>query len=98
MVEYLEIGEKSIPVRINRKAIVLFEKKFNKGLASLGSMGTEELSFLLYLGVVEGFKFTGEPNTYKKFEHFEDELDSVPVGEFYEKAGKVIASFFSVKK
>ncbi|ERM82388.1 hypothetical protein P872_18505 [Rhodonellum psychrophilum GCM71 = DSM 17998] len=98
MIEYFKVNELSIPVRLNRKAIILFEKKYNKGLSSLQDIGTEELSMLLFLGVCEGHKFLDIQNEYAKFEDFETMLDEMDISEFYEVAGKVIGSFFSKKK
>ncbi|WP_200974427.1 hypothetical protein [Echinicola sp. 20G] len=98
MIEYLKIEEKEFPVRINRRAIVLFEKKFGKSLAKLGDISTEELSHIIYMGVCEGYRFLDEKNPFKDYEKFEDELDKMEVSEFFEKCGKVISSFFTEKK
>ncbi|MBS9525911.1 hypothetical protein KI659_17960 [Litoribacter alkaliphilus] len=98
MIEYLNINGEEIPVRINRKSIILFERKFKKGLADLGSIGLEELSFLLYLGVCEGYKFLEEDNPFKKFEAFESKLDEMDLSDFLEKGAKVISDFFTKKK
>ena len=43
MVEYLELKEKH-PVRINRRVMIVFEKKTGKGLSSLSNLGTEDLT------------------------------------------------------
>ncbi len=98
MIEYLKIDEKEFPVRINRRAIVLFEKKFGKSLAQLGDISTEELSHIIYMGVCEGYRFLKEKNPFKDYEKFEDELDKMEVSEFFEKCGRVISSFFTEKK
>ncbi|WP_215225854.1 hypothetical protein [Echinicola shivajiensis] len=98
MIEYLKVDENEFPVRINRRVIVQFEKKFNKGLTELANIKTDELSYLIYLGVCEGFRFLEQKNEFKTFEKFEDELDKLSVSDFYEKTGKVISDFFTEKK
>jgi hypothetical protein len=98
MVEYLRTGKHEIPVRINRRAIVLFEKQTKKGIANIGDMNTETLTRLLFLGVTEGYRFTGETNPFKTFDDFENELDEMPLSDFYEQSGAVISSFFQGRK
>ncbi|MBC6365798.1 hypothetical protein [Algoriphagus sp. AK58] len=98
MIEYIELNEKQIPVRINRKVIIKFEKMFKVGLQDLANVDTEGLSNLLYFGVIEGYSFLNEKNPYKKYEDFEVELDSISISEFFEVATKAISSFFTNEK
>ncbi|MDR7130687.1 hypothetical protein J2X69_003044 [Algoriphagus sp. 4150] len=95
MIEYLEINEKKIPVRINRRVIIKFEKMFKTGLQDLAKIDTDGLSHLLYFGVCEGYSFLNEKNQYVKYEDFEKELDELSINEFFKIATDTIGSFFS---
>jgi hypothetical protein len=95
MIEYIEINGTKHPVRINRKAMIVFEKQTGQGMSSLSALSTESLSALLYLGVVEGYKFLKEKNPYKNYAAFEEELDEMDIMFFYEEVANVVGSFFT---
>jgi hypothetical protein len=98
MIEYIEINNIKHPVRINRRALISFEKESGNGINSLASLGTEGLTKLLYRGIEQGYKFEGKDIPFKSYEAYEDALDEMLVGEFYEEASRVISSFFPKEK
>jgi len=93
MVEYLKIDSNEIPVRINRRVIVLFGKQSGKGLANLDNLDIDGLTRLLYLGACEGYRFLGEKNPFGKKDKFEDELDKLSLKDFMKQASDVLAKF-----
>jgi hypothetical protein len=95
MIEYIEINGTKHPVRINRKALIIFEKQTGQGISSLAAMSTESLSILLYLGVEEAYRFLKEKSPFENYESFEEVLDEMPVMFFYEEVANVIGSFFT---
>lgn len=98
MVEYFKLNEKKHPVRINRRVIIAIEKKTGKGLQALAEMDTQTMTDLIYMGIEEGYRFLKQINPFKNQEEFENELDEVPLMEFYDKSSKVITDFFQVKE
>lgn len=98
MIEYIEINKTKHPVRINRRALISFEKESGSGINSLASLDTEGLTKLLFKGLEQGYSFEGKDIPFKSYEAYEDALDEMPVGEFYEEVSRVIASFFPKEK
>lgn len=99
MIEYFELNEKKIPVRITRKTLIAFEKKSGQGLQSLSNLDTQSLTDLVFAGIVEGYLFMKEINPYKNQDDFENDVDdNMSIGDFYNKATEVITSFFTEKK
>lgn len=98
MIEYIEINNVKHPVRINRKALIKFEKLSGKGIESLGKLDTDGLSQLLFIGIEEGYKFEDKNIPYTSYEKFEDDLDSMDIITFYDDVAKVITNFFTKKK
>ncbi|WP_339755184.1 hypothetical protein [Algoriphagus aquimarinus] len=94
MIEYIKINTDKHPVRINRRALISFEKQTGQGINSLASLGTDGLTQLLFKGMEQGYKFEEKDFPFTSYEAFEDALDDMPVGEFYEEVTRVIAAFF----
>ena len=93
MIEYLEIFNEKIPVRCNRRSIVVFEKKYNKTIKQLDSLSLEELAGFVWLSVIEAYRFQDIKNPYTE-ETFNDKLDELSPKILYNKLGEVIVNFF----
>ncbi len=98
MIEYIDINQTKHPVRINRRALISFEKETGNGINSLASLDTEGLTKLLFKGIEQGYRFEQKALPFKDYTAFEDALDDMPVGEFYEESSRVIATFFQKGK
>ncbi|NHE57954.1 hypothetical protein [Cyclobacterium plantarum] len=99
MIKYFEVNsETKIPVRISRRTLIQFEEFTKKGLSQLGDLSTGELSYLLFLGAKEGYRFLNEKMPYKNYESFEDILDLMDITDFFTKSGEVVSGFFTSQK
>ncbi len=98
MIEYIEINGVKHPVRLNRKALIKFEKITGKGIEALGNLDTEGLSQLLYFGIEEGYLFDKKNIPYLNYEAYEVDLDAMDLMTFYDDVAKVVTSFFTKKK